>query len=148
MESRYNLKDTPLDMFIAKRRLTEPTGRPLYTYRCDAEEYSAVREWLSYYSETAARPKDYSAGFVLFVSQWWQRNYEGGPWSWDPVLRELGDANKLLGFCSDWVEKGLTWWGRALRQDGRGFAYLGSCVTEGGFPLIRCASGNNVTHLP
>ena len=68
--------------------LSVPDGRPLYSYRCSTERFEEARDVL-----TGWRPqRDPGAGgrvFAVYAAEWWQRNYDGGPWAWQPLLDSI-----------------------------------------------------------
>lgn len=108
-------------------------GIPLWALRCSAPEYQeGVSSALT--GLRSGRPDaDTDRAFVILASEAIRRGYDGGPWSWDLVLRELRIRlpEKEL---RDLTRRGLDAWGRPLRK-GSDTRYLQSLLAEGGLPL-------------
>jgi hypothetical protein len=113
-----------------------PNGRPLHRYAVSDRNYRALRETLDelHQQSRLEHPSPESAAvFCLYVSEWFRRDYQGGPYSWEMP------APSLIGALSDQARillarDGLRWWGRAPRQLYGGEQRLLSLVLEGGFP--------------
>lgn len=138
------------EQFLHARDLLEPTGEPLFSYRTEAHEFeglqNCLKHWLGKwiplqpFAAIAENNIYFPELFVLYASEWWKRCYDGGGWSWEPILNSLGvDA-------SDWgqqqrtacVTKGLRRWGLQPHER-RGLRYLGSIAFNGGLPLLLLA---------
>ncbi len=135
-----------LPKFLASppRSLKRADGRPLYAYRCTDQEFAELTELLQ--EELPSRPRygrwsdRQMQAFCLWASEWWRRNHEGGPWSWDGPLLAI-DCGKLrpnhrqYGELCEMVTKGLCWWNRDLLRTGHGRGFLVTIACEGGLPL-------------
>lgn len=137
--------ESVLNHFLTDRSLDQPDGRPLYAYRCSTGDFeaaaTALREsplanrWFSGRIGTHE-----AALFCLWSAEWWRRYHEGGPWSWETMLRELG-ATHLSTRGSGYsrlcraVEAGLRFWRRPLIRTASGREFLITIACEGGLPL-------------
>lgn len=114
-------------------RRSLPRGAPLWALRCSGREYAdGVEHGLRGLRSGRSDP-DAERSFTLLASEAIRRGYDGGPWSWDVVLRELRlrlpeKELRELTRC------GLDGWGRPLRK-GTDTRYLQSLLAEGGLPL-------------
>ena len=131
--------------FIGDRQLDAPDGRPLYAYRCTLREFAEVVERLA----DAGRhdglgPWEFRA-FVLYASQWWQRRYSGGPWSWEPVLRDVGWNGIDFPDLYPPVRDALQWWRVELVRLSGTTRYLGTFAVQGGLPLLLVGEAGPVT---
>lgn len=139
--------------FLNKRRLTRPNGDMLFSYRTTGEEYRALRELfanrlrLLKFAPWEFRSAAECACFVLYASEWWRREYNGGPWRWTHILQSLGEPFRLdVLERTAAVERGLWTWGH--RVGGQGKKYLGAIVAQGGLPLKLISRGDgSITHL-
>lgn len=160
---------------LHSRGLDQPDGRPLYRYRLSMAKFdsleSLLRGQIANMSNlagldlVAAHLPGFPALFVLYAADWWRRRYNGGHWSWDPILRDLG-ANPSEWTTvqrSECVQRGLKDWGLGLWESG-GLRFLGSVAVQGGLPLqllaqargkigqilgrvLQLAMGSNVSQL-
>jgi len=130
-----------LNELLKKRRLERPDGRMLYGYRLTNDEYQSLRETLHFVTsfgqlnEVAKKSRRFPALFVLYASEWWRREYDGGAWSWTPIIQSFGgDVSEFpANVRSDSVVSGFAYWGH--RPKGEGRKYFGSIVAHGGLPL-------------
>lgn len=88
--------------------------------------------------------------FCLWAAEWWHRNYEEGPWSWRPLLAELGRVDFAPGeprYCElqDLVARGLKAWDRRVLRVGSSRVFLATLACEGGLPMKVILRGH--THL-
>lgn len=126
--------------FLQNRKCLDnvPDGRPLFAYRCNLEEYNELKyllekpELISTRAEKCFCLKE--CLFVLYCSEWWRRNYTGGPWKWDPITSSLG-WDLQWSETVDMVAKGLRYWRRDLIQTGAGTQYFLSVACEGGISM-------------
>lgn len=121
------------------QQLLSNKGKPLYQLRLTQEEFELIKEELEDIFqrslESLARRSDHAAIFVLYAAEWWKRFYDGGHWTWAPIIESLGRAP------SDWsvnersrcVEIGLEYW--QLPPNERGLRYLGAIAVQGGLPM-------------
>jgi len=125
----------------------------LFAYRATKEEYFALRALLAQQLEQLAgapwtfRSAAECACFVLYASEWWRREYAGGPWRWTSILQSLGQPFNLdVLERTAAVERGLRAWGH--RPGGQGKRYLGAIIAQGGLPLKLVATGDgSITRL-
>ena len=148
-----NRHSTDLQDFLDwKRRLLQrhgldrPDARPLYRYRLTMSEFSTLESLLRtslkepsmthHLDAVASQRPGFACLFVLYAAEWWQRQYEGGHWSWEPILKRIGaDPDEWSqAQRSECVTRGLRDWGLKPRADG-GLRYLGSVAVQGGLPL-------------
>lgn len=136
----HNMIPNFLRDFLACRSLTAPDGRPLYAYRIEPEEFEDLELRLIDYSafvegNATKVPPNTEALFVLYASEWWRRRYEGGFWSWGPILESICweslERNELIKA----VSTGLGVWRRPLRRLSHGTGFLLSIQCEGGLPI-------------
>ena len=128
-----------IDEFLHRRGLEHPDGRALYAYRCTAEEFDSLAEALShttpYDSSTANLPVQ---AFVLYAAEWWQREYDGGHWAWEPLLESIGWGWVHYPDLYEPVRSALRWWRVDLVRlptSVRSVRYLGTFACQGGLPL-------------
>lgn len=139
--------------FWAKRGLKRPNGQMLFSYRVTKAEYLSLRVVLAHKLDSLnGQPWTFdstaeSACFVLYASEWWRREYAGGPWRWTHILASIWPVYNLDVFeRTDGVERGLRAWGHRVGDTGK--KYLGSIVAQGGLPLQMVAQGDGaITRL-
>ena len=133
-----------LNDFFEKRNMSDrkPDGRPLFAYRCTLEEYESLKSLLVDAERTVpgtAIHQGYTLStgylFTLYCSEWWRRNYSGGVWKWEPIIKSLGWDNDSWNTRTNFVIKGLRYWNRDLIHTGAGTQYLLSVASEGGIPI-------------
>ena len=83
-----------LSIFLQKRNLPYPDGRMLYAYQMNRSEYNDLQNKLkiccqNYSLAELLKNKYFSRCFVLYASEWWKREYQGGVWSWDPIFSSI-----------------------------------------------------------
>lgn len=136
------------DMF-EKRDLSRPDGRWLYAYRVTKEEYQALHQLLrdsvrvTPVQVLARRNRYFAALFVLYAAEWWRREYDGGAWTWAPILASLHIRKDELApnERSGVVLTGFAFWG--LRPTSEGKRYFGTIVAHGGLPLKLIGHGGS-----
>ncbi len=126
--------------FLGKRGLERPDGRVLYAYRCTAEEFDSLTELLRCMSfDIAAAPRhDVNVqvrAFVLYAAEWWQRRYDGGPWSWEPLLESIQCRHVYYHDLYEPVRSALRWWEVDIVRLPTSVRYLGTFACQGGLPL-------------
>jgi hypothetical protein len=139
--------------FWAKRGLKRPNGEMLFSYRATKAEYLSLRAVLAHKLDSLnGQPWTFdstaeSACFVLYASEWWRREYAGGPWRWTHILASIWPVYNLDVFeRTHSVERGLKAWGHRVGDAGK--KYLGSIVAQGGLPLQMVAQGDgSITRL-
>ena len=131
--------------FIGERELDEPDGRPLYAYRCTFREFAEVRERLADARQHGGLGLWEIRAFVLYASQWWQRRYSGGPWSWEPVLRDVGWNDVYPPDLYPPLRHAWQWWRVELVRLSQTTRYLGTFAVQGGLPLLLVGETGPVT---
>ena len=138
-----------LKAMLATRGCVRPDGRWLYSYRLGLAEYESLRASLreavrvTQISVLVQRNQYFAPLFVLYASEWWRREYDGGAWKWAPILASLGVSKDVLppNERSGLVLSGFAYWG--LRPTGEGKRYFGSVVAHGGLPLKLIGHGGS-----
>ncbi|MEF8753792.1 MAG: STY4851/ECs_5259 family protein [Accumulibacter sp.] len=137
--------------FLNRRGFHHPTGRPLYTYRVEDQEFSdletVMREcvgvWLRSVTlgDVARKVACFPPLFVLYAAEWWRRNYDGTGFAWEPIVSAIGASADAWNPTerSECVEKGLQGW-RLRLSNAHGLRYLGSIAFQGGLPMRLLAS--------
>lgn len=133
-------------LFLERRSLAAPDpSRPLWSYRCTAEEFRAAVIALEPLRRGTppTQDRDLAQVFAVAAAEAIRRGYDGGSWSWKVVRNELRvplDDGKLR----DLARLGLARWHRPLRQGVEGTRYLQSLLAEGGLPvrLLRQEGGS------
>ncbi len=131
--------------FLASRDLHCTDQRALHQYRLSDAEFTdleqLLRKWLGLLLDRIGLSNlpqlpGFSALFVLFAAEWWRRRFDGGHWSWDPILQAIGadPDDWSQGQRSECVRYGLQDWGLEPRNTG-GLRFLGSIAVQGGLPL-------------
>jgi hypothetical protein len=125
--------------FLEARGLSEADGRPLCSYRCNEDEFIALidtmRAAVPQLRDTRRAPALACAAFCLFASEWWRREYDGGPWKWEPLLAAIGLDGTPPQQLYLPVERGLRFWKRELLAISVGRGFLVTLACEGGLPL-------------
>lgn len=131
--------------FAASLGLPQPDGRPLHRYRLSDEAFCRLASSL----QGRLQLTDFANGhrpahFVLWASEWFRREYDGGGYSWAGLLAALDlrvTNQSHQATLRDVAKRGLAMWQReVLRLDG-GHSFLGSLAREGGFPTAAFADG-------
>lgn len=142
-----SISDAWLKSFLQSRTLDRADGRMLFGYRATKAEYLALRRLLSeclsvlHGAPWVLRSPSECACLVLYSSEWWRREYSGGPWRWTNILESIGQPYNLdVLERTAAVERGLRAWGH--RPSGQGKKYLGAIVAQGGLPLQLVARGD------
>lgn len=129
---------------LANRDLKHADQRALHQYRLSDEEFAdleqLLRKWLGLLQEdfklrSIPELPGFSALFVLFAAEWWRRRFDGGHWSWDPILNAIGadPAGWSQVQRSKCIQYGLREWGLEPSSVG-GLRFLGSVAVQGGLP--------------
>ena len=121
--------------FLESRGLQAPDGRPLYAYRCTPAEFDSLRLGLQGAAGAAGTISEHHLrAFVLYAAQWWQRQYDGGRWAWEPLLDSIGwprhYTDLYRGVCRAWQ-----WWKVKPVRLPSSTRYLGTFACHGGLPL-------------
>jgi hypothetical protein len=140
--------------FLASRLLDRPNGQMLFRYRTTKEEYLSLRGLFANKLGQIAgnnwtlNSREECALFVLYASEWWQREYAGGAWSWTQIIQSISNHQFKLEVAERTIsiDVGLKVWGHRPSLDGR--RYFGAIVAQGGLPLQMIAQGDGaVTKL-
>lgn len=133
-------------IFLSKRDLSAPDGRPLYAYRTTNSEFTSLESLLRDSIAEHRHPMPLSHAFefvpafstlyVLYAAEWWRQRYDGSGFSWEPILAGLnaptdGWTPHQRSVC---VTKGLEHW-RLKPMQGSGMRFIGSIALQGGLPL-------------
>ena len=121
--------------FLAKRELSEPDGRALYAYRCTVEEFDRLREVLrGPHHSLGSINGHYFRAFVLYAAQWWQRQYDGRRWAWEPLLDSIDWAVHYPDLYPG-VRRAWRWWKVKPVRLPSSTRFLGTFACHGGLPL-------------
>lgn len=132
-----------LNAFLARRGLQRPDGRPLYAYKVIDDEYAQLKDHLKGVNCGKHCQGGFSALWLLFASEWWKREYDGGAWAWSPLFDAVAMHEPDQFAKQAWVEAASTYW--KLADDiCVGKKHIGKVVVNGGLPLklIRDAEGS------
>ena len=118
-------------------RQTRPDGRPLYAYKVSDQQYAELRqEVLNLLGGHLPLGADWAPLFCLYAAEAFNREYIGGPWSWETVFKPIRKDVPAHPCLAEWSEKGLKWWERRVIRSKQGHReFLLSLVCEGGLPL-------------
>ncbi len=123
----------------ARGGVQPPSGEALFTYRVTGDEYDLLCKAVRAEGQGRLSVSDlqsFEAGLiVLYVSEWWRRQYEGGVWKWATPFEELALEAPSYGVTIRLVEKGLEFWKRKVLCWGGARHFLYTLVCEGGLPL-------------
>lgn len=118
--------------FLSKRRLEKPSGKPMYSYKITTLEYKELIEILRMSREYSYR---WDACFILFACEWWRRNYDGGHWTWEPMLDLIDKEMELeVPYRYEVVSDGFKYWKRTIYKGRKRSEYLGTVLVESGIP--------------
>ena len=137
--------------FLKRRNLDRSDARMLFAYNMTRDESVSLQAVLSDALlrsggvETLAAPNRApgpAAAFVLYAAEWWKNQYEGGVWDWTPIVDGLGGraASFSQQLRSDFVTRGLDFWGLRPLDEGRRF--IGAIAVNGGIPMKLLAHGS------
>jgi hypothetical protein len=134
---------------LGSRDCSQPDGRWLYKYRLLSSEYQSLKDCLLKAARSTSvslltdQNKYFAALFVLYASEWWRREYDGGPWKWGPILASLQLELDTLPphERSEVVRAGFAFWG--LRPVSGGKRFFGTVVAHGGLPLKLIGDGGS-----
>ena len=137
-----------LAALLASRELGSPDRRMLYAYDLLTPEFESLEALLVTccqrfgFSRLVARNEMFPPLFVLYASEWWKREYEGGAWDWEPIVERLTGTTVEIPqqARSECVTLGLRYWGHRPLSDGKRF--LGAIVAQGGIPMRLLAQGS------
>lgn len=115
------------------------SGGPLYSYRLSDQEFQELQALVAQRAQrTGIEHFDNheAAVFCLYGAEWWRRNFSGGAWSWENILRPVGaELSGSVAVLYPIVRKGLLYWKRKVRTTGSRNIFLVTLAIEGGLPL-------------
>lgn len=130
-------------------------GAPLYRYKLSAIEFSELKDclrtnlksYLSVYDieDISNRSAEFPPLFVLYATNWWQREYDGTGMNWEPIFSSIGvDYDTLPSNTrSQMIKRGFTYWNLQLNTDIGNLKFIGNIASQGGLPLKLIASDKN-----
>ncbi len=128
-----------IQAFLNARGLRTPDGRHFFRYRCSDAEYLDLRARLAddlRATSIASQPTTFFAGFVVYASEWYRREFCGGSWNWRDIVQSIGGTEaELRPNFYDGAEKALRFWERPLITWTGRHEFLGTVVREAGLPL-------------
>ena len=129
-------KSDAVDAVLAKVGIKTPDGRPLHRYRMSDDTYEALKGYVRRGLRQSALVEDARGPqhFVVFVAEWFRREYAGGQQRWEDVAAAL-DAPLPYPDTKPLTRNGLRWWRRTLRVVNGVEERLLSLALEGGFPI-------------
>jgi hypothetical protein len=118
----------------------QPDGRPLYAYKWHDEDYERLKATVREQMRGALRGREdrrFAAMFCVYAAETFRRRHAGGPWTWEIVFAEIGQATPVEQSLYAWVEKGLQHFKRTLlrSRNGERREFLVTLACEGGLPL-------------
>jgi hypothetical protein len=135
--------------FLQQReKMKSPDERSLYAYRMSVDEYRELHQELANaarYRQMVCLVKNpfFCGALVLYAAEWWRREYQGGAWRWDDILKSLGIGGIQFYQQKSVVVKGMRFWRLPLAEGGK--QYFGSIVAQGGLPLFALKSKGGAT---
>ena len=133
-----------LEALLARRGLRSPDGRALYAYRCTGDEFASLAEVLSRNPPHGGIASNVSIrAFVLYAAEWWQREYDGSQWAWEPLLEPIGWDGVHYPDLYEPVRRAWGWWKVDLVRLPTSIRYLGTFACQGGLPLALVGHGHN-----
>ncbi|OQP44439.1 hypothetical protein A4H97_08655 [Niastella yeongjuensis] len=120
------------NLFLHTRDLSIPSGQPLYSYKIKQPEFFDLTSTLR---DNRPELPYWDCCFVLFATEWWRKFYEGGPWTWDPILKYIGHPNLPVADRNRFVSNGFRKWKRPLNERLNGKDFIGTVIIECGLPL-------------
>lgn len=122
--------------FLRSRNLERPDARALYAYRCTAQEFATLNETLKQSTPLGNPPGNVVIrAFVLYAAEWWQRQYDGRHWAWEPLLASIDWYSVNYPDLYEPVRKAWRWWKVDLVRLPTSIRYLGTFACQGGLPL-------------
>ena len=133
-----------LEAFLACRGVERPDGRALYAYRCTGKEFGLLAEALSRNPPQGGSVSDMPIrAFVLYAAEWWQREYDGRHWAWEPLLEAIGWGGVHYPDLYEPVRRAWGWWKVDLVRLPTSIRYLGTFACQGGLPLALVGHGHS-----
>lgn len=127
------------DDILTRLKLSQPDGRAIHAYRITRDEFEQLGNCLRKHDSRSRKPALWSnrdaAEFCMFAAEWWRRNFDGGAWSWQPILEAASHPKMSQADRTDLVSRGLSYLRRDIIKIEDNRQLLGTLATEGGFPL-------------
>lgn len=133
-----------IGLFLEKRTLDAPDGRPLYEYKISDGRYNLLKELLK---DRWEETDECYACFVLFAVEFLRAESSEGHLKWEYIFDSIG--KEILNrppSRSEIVETGLKYWKREVFQ-GQHREYLETLRFESGLPNTCLNNGNNIASL-
>ena len=133
-----------LNLFLEKRHLNEPDGRPLYEYKISNGRYDFLKILLK---ESWVENKYCYACFVLYAVEFLRAESSEGHLRWDYIFDSIGKGplNSPQNRTRI-VEGGLNYWKREVFQ-GQHREFLETLRFESGLPNSSLNDNNNLSSL-
>ncbi len=140
---RFGMEPIEKEWFnkIASVENRQIDGRPLYKYRLTGSEYQELRDILVARSSGPESLDDllsefgFRILFVFFATEWYKREYNGGPWCWDDIFSRFTTKTvRNVASRSEAVRGGLKSLKIDIPNDTEGKKYFGAIITNGGLP--------------
>lgn len=149
---RFSMKPNEKDwinrMLGARQAVVD--GRPLYAYRLKNTEYQELKNILAERCQSCMFLDDllddygFRILFVFFATEWYKREYVGGPWRWEDIFGKFtSKAIKNVNKRSEAVKEGLRSLKINISDDADGKKYFGAIITNGGLPAKYIQANNN-----
>ncbi len=125
------------EFLFTHTRQTKPDSRPLYAYKMSNKMYSDIHQQIVLLNQQDRLKTAFLAPiFCLYAAETFRREHTEGPWAWETIFKPLGMDTPPHQQITEWVEKGLNWWGRPLLRGASGSRlFLMTIACEGGLPL-------------
>lgn len=121
-----------LKQFLSRRGISEPDGRPLYSYQPSYAEFIELQALL----------KDHGFGplpgplFVLYCALWFAFSYESQRVTWATPVSSLNWEDRLSQpERSEWVSQGASFWKHRSLLTFEGHYYIGYVFSQAGVPV-------------
>lgn len=122
-------------------------GTPLYAYKVKEHEFITLQNLLKDKSLFFACNETVAKCFVLYASEWWRREYQGGHWTWDGIFKSIDRLGMSSNDITPYVKKGIKAWGRSIPHTNAGFSYIGAIALESGIPAKLLNDDNKLVRL-
>lgn len=132
-----------ISLFLSRRGLQEPDGRPLFAYKTSLEEFEALRQLLQNIPTGQHISSRSPQAWLLFAAEWWKREYPGGAWRWGPLCEASGLRGIPYNQIRQLVIDGHRQWRLQTTIKNEGKRFIGLVAVNGGLPmrLVESAQG-------
>jgi hypothetical protein len=96
-----------LQKFIDARGLDHPDAHPLHGYAASEAEYDSLQLMLRALDPSRTPSAQLCASFVLWASEMFRREFEGGRYKWEFLFGALELSTPSNHFCADLAKRGL-----------------------------------------